>query len=139
MHEVLSTILVREPKPYDPPSASDWDALSAKFGCTFADDFKGFIDLMATYMFPGDIFNVSTGRTNGKDSVALVYDLECRTGQWDPTMVPFYGIGNGDYSCLSARECPRSAVYYYYHDRGRYEAYSPTVDDWIRQLPQFLA
>ncbi len=136
---LLSSILVTEPAPFDPPSVEDWRRLETKLGCRFSQDFKSFIACMSRYQFPGEILNVSSGRTNGNDSIALSYDLEVQGSDWDPDMIPFYAIGNGDYFCLNRSESPESQVYYYYADRGVFEPYSPTFEAWIEQLPAFLA
>ena len=93
---------------------------------------------MSKYAFPGDIFNISGSRTNGDDHVSLVYDLEMQNGRWQKHMIPFYGIGNGDYFCLNRDECPSSPVYYWYHDGESAEIVSPSFEAWIRKLPEFL-
>lgn len=139
MEHVLSSILEPEQAPLDPPTAADWASLSVRLSCSFDADFCNFIELLSSYQFPGDIYNVSTGNTNGNDSIQIVYDTEMSLGHWNPNMVPFYGIGNGDYFCLNRLECPNSKVYYYYADRDAYEAYSPSFEHWVRNLPTFLA
>ena len=136
---ILASILDKEESLLDSPSQKDWDELSKKFNCRFNDDFKYFIEFMSRYVFPGDIFNVSTGNTNGNDSILMVYDYEVQAGGWDADMIPFYGIGNGDYFCISAKENPNSAVYYFYHDNIRFEHYSESFEEWIKELPTFLA
>lgn len=139
MNHLLAMLLPREQAGLAPPSDADWEALGTKFRCTFSDDFRNFISLMATYCLPGDVFNVSSGRTNGNDLIHLVYDLEAENNShWDSAMIPFYGIGNGDYFCLNKIECPHSRVYYYYHDLGITEVYCNSFEDWIKGLPGFL-
>jgi hypothetical protein len=138
MEKILASILDKEDSLLDTPSQNDWDELSKKFSCKFSDDFKYFIELMSKYIFPGDIFNVSTGITNGNDSISLVYDCEVKAGGWDLDMIPFYGIGNGDYFCISAKESPNSSVYYFYHDDIRLEKYSDSFEEWVKELPTFL-
>lgn len=51
---------------------------------------------MSKYEFPGDIYNVKNDH-NGNDMILDVYQYECQYSEWDENMVPFYGIGNGDY------------------------------------------
>ncbi|MCC5463776.1 SMI1/KNR4 family protein [Pelosinus baikalensis] len=138
IESILDKILEEEGMQLDSPTSGDWDVLRIKFNCEFGDEFKSFIELMSTYIFPGDIFNVSTGRTNGNDSIELVYDFEMKGGNWNPKMMPFYGIGNGDYFCLNSDENPSSPVYYYYHEDSRVEKYADTFEEWIRDLPDFL-
>ena len=138
LKRILDQVLTTEQSKIDPPTKSDWDRLEARFRCHFGHDFKNFIALMSKYSFPGDIFKVSSGKTNGNDSIELVYDSEVENGCWQEGMIPFYGIGNGDYFCLSMDECPSSPVYYYYADRQVFEPYSISFEEWIRQLPAFL-
>ena len=139
MEELLSCILRREDALLDPPTEKDWSLLCSKFGCEFDGSFRMFIEFMSKYRFPGEIYNVSTGVTNGNDPIGLVYDLELSMGKWDPRMIPFYGIGNGDYFCLNKDQCPASPVYYHYLDLDRYEKYSETFSEWLNQLPDFLS
>ena len=94
MECILKSILAPEVPELDPPSIADWKKLSSKFNYSFEECFRHFIELMAKYQFPGDIYNVSTGRTNGNDLIAVVYDMEMDTHQWKEEMIPFYGIGN---------------------------------------------
>lgn len=64
-----------------------------------------------------------------------VYQYECQYPEWDRNMIPFYGIGNGDYFCIH-RENNR--VYYFYADRLEFEFYMDTFGEWISDLPDFL-
>lgn len=134
----LSKVLEKEDMQLDFPSNEDWNAIGSKFNCKFSDDFRFFIDLMSKYVFPGDIYNVATGKTNGNDSILFVYDYEMKGGNWNQDLIPFYGIGNGDYFCLNVKECPNSKVYYYYHEDSRIEKYNDSFDEWIKDLPNFL-
>jgi hypothetical protein len=138
MDQILASTLPRASTPFDPPSSHDWQRLEAKFRCKFDDDFKIFMTLMSKYRFPGDLLNVSSGRTNGNDPIELAFDLEAELPNWDPKMIPFYAIGNGDYFCLSREECPASKVYYFYAERNEFEPYAASFADWVKGLPQFL-
>jgi hypothetical protein len=138
MRSELSGILSLEDPQLDVPTVDDWRRLEARFGMVFPTDFKSFIELMAEFSFPGDIFNVSrTGQTNGNDLIEVVYDTELEGG-WPQYLVPFFGIGNGDYFALDSREGSQSGVYYRYHEDSRIERYSKSFEDWIRTLPSFL-
>jgi len=139
METVLLTVLRPESTQLDSPSTTDWQRLESKFGCRFGDDFKTFVELMSRFQFPGDILNVSSGRTNGNDSIELTFDYESQGVGWKPEMIPFYAIGNGDYFCLHKDECPNSKVYYFYSERPAFEPYTDSFEEWVRQLPQFLA
>lgn len=35
---------------------------------------------MSEYSFPGDILNVSSGKTNGNDTIEFTYDYEIKQG-----------------------------------------------------------
>ncbi len=135
---ILDTILDKVQCLYDVPNEEDWAHLSKKFNCMFDEDFKNFIQLMSEYEFPGDLFNVSSGKTNGNDNISFVYDYEIRSGKWNPEFIPFYGIGNGDYFCISAEKNPNSPVYYFFHEDCRFECYSNSFEEWIKGLPDFL-
>lgn len=138
VEKILASILDKEEVLLDPPSQKDWDELIKKFNCKFSDDFKNFIELMSKYIFPGDIFNVSTGRTNGNDCISVVYNCEMKADGWNSDIIPFYGVGNGDYFCISIKESPFSSVYYFYHEDRKLEKYSNSFEEWIKGLPDFL-
>lgn len=139
MEAILRTVLRPETTQLDPPSTTDWQRLGSKFGCQFGDDFKTFFGLMSRFQFPGDILNVSYGKTNGNDSIEVAFDYECQSADWKPEMIPFYAIGNGDYFCLHKYECPHSKVYYFYSERPAFEPYLSSFGEWVNHLPQFLA
>jgi hypothetical protein len=139
MDSLIGSVLSHETADLDPPSDADWRRLESKFGCTFDEDFKRFIALMSCFQFPGDILNVSSGKTNGNDSIELAFDYESKGDYWKPEMIPFYAIGNGDYFCLHKDECPGSRVFYFYAERAAFEPYLDSFESWIRQLPSFLA
>lgn len=138
IESLLEDILEAEVGQHDPPSSDDWKQLENKFSCKFNYEFRYFIELMASYSFPGDILNVSTGQTNGNDMIEFTYDYEINQGHWNSDLIPFYSIGNGDYFCLNSKECPMSPVYYLYHEDSRVEKYSNSFADWIKGLPDFL-
>ncbi|HWE95792.1 MAG TPA: SMI1/KNR4 family protein [Tepidisphaeraceae bacterium] len=138
MDQVLASALTKASTPFDAPSFQDWQRLVVKFRCKFDEDFKIFMTLMSKYRCPGDLLNVSSGRTDGNDSIELAFDLEAESPNWDQNMIPFYAIGNGDYFCLSREECPLSKVYYCYAERNTFEPYSGSFADWVKDLPRFL-
>jgi hypothetical protein len=136
---ILGGVLPRESPPFDKPTNEHWRRLEAKFQTSFPEDFVLFYELMTGFSFPGDILNIQPeGKTNGNDDIGFVYDLEMRSENWDSQMIPFYSIGNGDYFCLSSKEGKDSKVYYRYHEDGRYEPYSSSFTEWIKDLPEFL-
>lgn len=50
-------------------------------------------------------------------------------------MIPFYGIGNGDYFCINKLDLK---VYYYYNDKYTLEEYCYNFKTWIENLPNFF-
>ncbi|MEI4803804.1 SMI1/KNR4 family protein [Bacillus sp. NPDC077411] len=135
VESILATVLEREAEILDKPTNEEWKELSDKFNYSFSDEFKCFIELMSIWSFPGDIYNVSKGNTNGNDTIEEVYNHEMSNNNWNSNMIPFYGIGNGDYFCLHVLE---SKVYYYYDDKGKFEEYCDSFKVWIEDLPNFL-
>lgn len=137
---LLSTILPAESGAAVPPTAEEWQALERRLGIRFPKEFVYFIELMSELSFPGDIYNVTqAGRTNGNDTIELIYANERRSSAWPEELIPFYGIGNGDYFALNRNEGSSSAVYYRYHENGLVEKYAHSFSSWLAQLPEFLA
>ena len=136
---LLDGILDKELGNLDIPSASDWARIENKFGCQFPTEFRFFIELMSEYSFPGDILNVSNGKTNGNDTIEFTYDYEMKQGRWKEELIPFYSIGNGDYFCLLSSECPDTGVYYYSHEENGIEREADHFEEWLNQLPTFLS
>ena len=132
---ILSMCLEKEEYEYSIPSNEDWKKLEKKVDFMFPETFKTFIDFMSVFSFPGDIYNVLEDNNNGNDSILQVYMHECQYPEWDKSMIPFYGIGNGDYFCICKND---AKIYYYYQDEFKSECYSENMDDWIRDLPHFL-
>jgi len=93
---------------------------------------------MSRYQFPGEILNVSSGKTNGDDSNEVIFDSEAQEEYWDASMIPFSAIGNGDDFCVNKCECPFSKVYYFFHERAAFEPYVASFEDWVREIPHFL-
>jgi len=136
---LCGAVLAREPEVLDFPSENDWAVLERQLTTTFPPEFKSFMALMAEFTFPGDIYNVSQcGRTNGNDTILTVYESELANSDWPGDLIPFYGIGNGDYFVFDRREGAHSAVYYRYHEDGRIEKYCQSFEAWLRNLPRFL-
>jgi len=136
---LLSAILPAESPAVVPPTAAEWHALEKRLRTHFPKEFVYFIELMSEFSFPGDVYNVTqAGSTNGNDTIELVYTNERLCSMWPEELIPFYGIGNGDYFALNRNEGGDSAVYYRYHEDGRVERYTDTFESWVAQLPAFL-
>lgn len=138
VEKLLISILDKETESLKSPSANDWIKIEKKFGCQFPNEFKYFIELMAEYIFPGDILNVSSGKTNGNDTIEFIYDYQMNKGSWQEGLIPFYSIGNGDYFCIHSKECPETRVYYYVHEELTIEKEAENFEEWLNQLPAFL-
>lgn len=136
---LLDDILDKELRDLDIPIASDWERVEKKFKCQFPVEFRFFIELMAEYSFPGDILNISTGKTNGNDTIEFTYDYEMKQGGWKEDLIPFYGVGNGDYFCLLANTYSDMGVYYYSHEENNSEKEANDFEEWLNQLPDFLS
>ncbi len=90
---------------YAIPTPKDWDKLEKQIKFVFPETFKAFIELMSEYSFPGDIYNVLEDNNNGNDTILDIYKYESEYSEWDKNMIPFYGIGNGDYFCICKTDC----------------------------------
>lgn len=132
---ILATILEKETEQFDQPTAKEWRKVSSMLNCSFCNEFRYFIELMSMWSFPGDIYNVAKGNNNGNDTIEDVYNCEMNSGNWKECIIPFYGIGNGDYFCISSLD---SKVYYYYEDKQKFETYCNSFEEWIKDLPNFL-
>ncbi|MGX4601810.1 SMI1/KNR4 family protein [Faecalimicrobium sp. JNUCC 81] len=136
IEDILKTLLEKETDKLDKPTDKEWQELSKKFNYSFKKEFKYFIELMSEWSFPGDIYNVSKENNNGNDTIEDVYNHEIESGNWNANMIPFYGIGNGDYFCINVMD---SKVYYYYSDKDKFEEYCNNFKTWIEDLHNFLA
>jgi hypothetical protein len=77
-------------------------------------------------------------KTNGNDTIVTIYQSEKNIGSWPDYLLPFYGIGNGDYFALDTREGDKSAVYFRSHTDGSVVRYAESFGAWINKLPDFL-
>lgn len=126
--------------PYEVPSPEDWKKIEERFGMSFPQEYVDFVELLCDFDFPGDFYNVvRSARSNGNDEIATVYDIERRETDFPEWLIPFYGIGNGDYFALDARAGRESSVYYWYHERRRAERYAGSFSEWLSGLENFLA
>lgn len=125
-------------EPSERPSGRDWINLERYFDISFPVNFKRFIDCMSFFVFPGEVFNVVSNSVNRNDSIKDVYIFEIKLGTWPKDLVPFYGVGNGDYLCLSRLESEFSKVYYYNHEDQSYTAEYDSFDDWLLDLSDYV-
>ena len=138
IESILNICMLRYPDELDPPSESDWDIFRNEFKTDFGTSFVNFIELMAVYKFPGEIYNISSGKINLSDSIYEVYAAEKTEEYWVNGMLPFYDIGNGDCFCLNFTEGERSKVYYFDHESEKFRVEYKCFDDWLNGLPDFI-
>lgn len=137
MSALLSENFKKRVDEIDPPTGKDWRCVEEKFGCEFPDVYIDFQSIFAGFIIPIEIYNISTGRTNGDDLVSLVYDTEVGMSDWDTVMIPICGLGNGDYFCFKASEGKYSSVYFRDHSDNSITKYNDTFEEWIRGLKEF--
>ena len=135
IEKILKTCMEKEEIAYAIPTPKDWDKLEKQIKFVFPETFKTFIEFMSEYSFPGDIYNVLEDNNNGNDTILDIYKYESEYSEWDKNMIPFYGIGNGDYFCICKTDCK---IYYFYHDKLMFENYLENMEKWIAELPDFL-
>ena len=125
-------------KQFDPPTRKDWEFLETKFNCSFSPEFVTFVELITDYNLPGMLTVTREGRTYGDPTLDWSYDNEMGLGGWNPDLIPFLSVGNGDYFCLSAGKGPQSGVYFVYHEDGHEEELTASFQGWIEKLEFFL-
>lgn len=123
---------------YDPPARKDWEFLETKFNCSFSSEFVAFVELIADYNLPGMLNVTREGRTDGDPTIDWWYDREMSFGGWNPDLIPFIAVGNGDFFCLRASKEPQSPVFYVYHEDGHDEQLTDSFEDWLERLEYFL-
>ena len=139
IRNLLEDLLPRETMACSAPTSAEWEKASQTLNTVFPKAFQIFVDLMAEFAFPGDIYNIGQqGTNNGNDTMELVYGMEVEGGQWPQNLLPFYGIGNGDYFALERSEDGKSAVYYWNHETAQAERTHENFEEWLRELPAFL-
>lgn len=139
MLSVLAQTLRSAVPQYSHPTHADWSSLERRLGMMFPSDFIDFHQALCGFDFPGDMYNVTTSApTNGNDLLAVVYETEAADPAWPRWLIPFYGIGNGDYFAFDARAGKDSPVYYWYHERRAADVYCESFAVWLAGLEGFL-
>ena len=123
---------------FDPPGRKDWEFLEKKFNCSFSPEFVAFVELVVNYNLPGMLNVTREGKTNGQPTVDWRFDREMSYGTWNPDLIPFMDVGNGDFFCLSASAGPQSGVYYVYHDDEQAEQLTASFEEWLGRMEEFL-
>lgn len=118
------------------PEPGDWQALEVKFGCSFPPSFMAMMDVMPAYNIP-TVLAVSQKQPRHEyddDRIDQAYEHEMSFGTWDPDLIPFLAIGNGDYFCFSRRGGSESAVLFYDHESDSAGEVEASFDAWLRNL-----
>jgi len=128
----------RRGEQFEPPTRKDWEFLESKFNCSFSPEFVDFVELITDYNLPGMLNVTREGKTNGDPTPDWWYDREMADDMWNPDLIPFIAVGNGDFFCLSASKGPQSGVYYVDHGAGAEDQITNSFEEWIRQMELFL-
>ena len=122
------------------PERDDWDLLEAKFGCAFEDSYVHFMELIPDYNIPGTL-EVRRDRPShylDEQRIDQVWDHEMSFGGWDPAMIPFNAIGNGDFYCLRAAPGGRTEVWFRDHEDGSDSKVSDSFAEFLARLEWHL-
>jgi hypothetical protein len=123
----------------EPPNREDWTFLERKFHCSFSPEFVAFAELIVDYNLPGMMRVRREGDSaSGDPTIDWWYDHEMSFGSWNPDMIPFIGVGNGDFFCLSVADGPQSGVYYADHEAGEEQRLTASFQEWLERLEEFL-
>jgi len=102
------------------PSDEDWMALEAYFGFRLPQDFKVFVAEAADYYFEGEVPSRRVDDSSGcLPWLGIVRREREESGNPIPShLVPFCGVGNGDYHCFRIldRETGSYDVVYWDHE-----------------------
>ncbi len=127
---IISKLFKRRTEPIDVASEEDWASLEKLLRCEFSNDYRSMVHLIGQYWFEGD-FLIPRRRLD-IDGIFETYEAEIETGRnWDLDLIPIMGIGNGDYVCFRASECPESPIYYVYHEDDSIERLHSNIVDFI--------
>lgn len=130
MLSLLKSKLHKSKSPLPDLNATDWKRLMDKFHCDFSDDFITFMELIGQFEFPGELLYVS----GHSENIISVYDQEISYGRWHSEMIPFFGIGNGDYNCVNSYEGKHSAIYYVSHTDSSIEVDAQRFEQWLTDV-----
>jgi hypothetical protein len=136
IEEIVVRAWRRRGQPTASPSAEDWARFEERWGCRFPAEFRHLQELMSLYWFEGDYLRIAPHAND--TTVAAACEAEAASGRdWDADLIPFYDVGNGDLVCLRASQCPRSPVYYIYHEDDAVEEVAGSLEAWLRDPEWF--
>jgi len=125
------------PKKIGEIESNDWDYFKEKFNITDIDlNFVIFMDLINHFEFPGDIYFLIKSEIN--DNIFNVYDHEIKYGDWNASLIPFYGIGNGDYFCISGKDFPVARVYFFDHSDNSVIVKYFSFEDFVNDIHVYI-
>ena len=122
------------------PERTDWAALEAKFGRSFEPSFMHFMDMIHGYNCPGALAVRRDEPAGEYDDwrIDQAWDHEMSFGGWNPQMVPFIDVSNGDFYCVGPGEPGVSPVWYHYHDDDSQERLADSFDEFLGRLEWHL-
>ena len=126
-----------------PPEPDDWAAMEARFGCTFEDSFKHFMTSIVDYNCPTVLAVRRDGLPDGWHGwdgwrMDHAFDRETELGDWNPAMIPFFSLGNGDYYCLKDGGGGRSEVWFRDHEDESDEKIAGSFAEFLDRLEWHL-
>jgi SMI1 / KNR4 family (SUKH-1) len=133
-------LIDRHEPPLPEPTAEEWAALEAKFGCKFPQGFVHFMDLMSAYHEPQLLEVAERDDPGAGDPIAAIYDTMVAEDEWPSDLIPFEGAA-GSYYCLSAAAGPHSPVFYVDDDVVREECaelVATSFDEWLKNIETHL-
>jgi hypothetical protein len=134
--KLIGTAFWPKNPPELPPTEGEWSLLKKKFQCQLPPEFHDLQSLMCEYSFQGGFLRIAP-RPN-KDDILTVCQVEPETGRsWSGDLIPFYDVGNGDYVCLKASECPASGAYYLNHEDDGLEKIHDSLEAWLKDPDWF--
>ena len=138
VNAVLSKLFRLRVPPEPAPSPNDWRGLSAFFLMQFPEEFIHFMNLLGNYYIEGGFLKVAeSGRLIGDDTIVSAVICEQNIGSWPSSLVPFFGVGNGDYYCIS-RAFPFRITYIYHEDRSVSVMHNSFEEFLKHELPDFV-
>ena len=133
---LIGTAFWPKDPPDPPPTEAEWSFLKNRFQCELPSEFHDLQGLMCEYSFHGGFLRIAPRRN--EDDILTICRVEEETGRpWPKDLIPFYDVGNGDYVCFMASECPSSRVYYLCHENGSLEKVHDSLEAWLKDPEWF--
>ena len=131
----------RRPEPLPQISADDWVEIENLAGSALPSEFKDFCAQVREYYFEGNIPSFHGKGTDGDDWLTVLHrEREQCENPIPASLIPFCGVGNGDYHCFRIRDAQRCAydvVYWYAEEAAAYQiknlhVLAPDFATWLQ-------